>query len=358
MVTRAEDRLPANQAQDSTIMASGHRQEIHVATVNVRMKGHPYRSPSPSRPYEERPWSERKTRLVDALLGTGNLDIVGFQEVLHEQLLDLEELLGPTYGHVGVGRDDGKQAGEYSPIFYDKTKYRVVKWATIWLSPTPDVPGSRGWDAALPRIATLLTLRTVDDKLVHAVNTHYDHIGVRAKAESSLLIRSQIWEWVRSVQKEEKTSCRAPILLFGDFNSPPEEAGYRNITSLHPLPSGQKSYSFLDSFHHLTTRPPDPSSTPHSTDRPSPKQSGPYGPILTYTDFAPPGSRNATRIDFIMLGTLPTSEHSHECADNGQEEWHVMRYACLDNFVEHDALGWTGRWSDHRAVRVTISLLL
>lgn len=61
----------------------------------------------------------------------------------HNQLLDLAALLGPSYGHVGVGRDDGKEAGEYSPIFYDRTKFEVVKWRTIWLSPTPDIPGSK-----------------------------------------------------------------------------------------------------------------------------------------------------------------------------------------------------------------------
>lgn len=69
------------------------------------------------------------------------------QEVYHNQLNDIAHLLGPTYGHVGVGRDDGKRAGEYSPIFYDRTKFELVKWKTIWLSPRPDVPGSKGWDA-------------------------------------------------------------------------------------------------------------------------------------------------------------------------------------------------------------------
>ena len=64
----------------------------------------------------------------------------------HSQLLDLAALLGPSYGHVGVGRDDGMQAGEYSPIFYDRRRFEVVDWKTIWLSPTPEVPGSKGWD--------------------------------------------------------------------------------------------------------------------------------------------------------------------------------------------------------------------
>lgn len=65
----------------------------------------------------------------------------------HNQLTDFAQLLGPTYAHVGVGRDDGSKAGEYSCIFYDRTKFEEIKWKTIWLSPTPDVPGSKGWDA-------------------------------------------------------------------------------------------------------------------------------------------------------------------------------------------------------------------
>jgi len=97
--------------------------------------------------YAENPWAERRSRIVDALLATGQLDIVGFQEVLHNQLLDLSALLGPGYGLVGVGRDDGKERGEYAPIFWNKDKFELVRWKTIWLSPTPDQPGSKGWDA-------------------------------------------------------------------------------------------------------------------------------------------------------------------------------------------------------------------
>lgn len=81
--------------------------------------------------HREQPWAVRRSRMVDALLSTGELDILGFQvcllaglqlmpqEVYHSQLEDLAELFGPAYDHVGVGRDDGREAGEYSPIFYD-----------------------------------------------------------------------------------------------------------------------------------------------------------------------------------------------------------------------------------------------
>ncbi|WWD16477.1 hypothetical protein CI109_100903 [Kwoniella shandongensis] len=331
-------------------------EEIHVATVNVR-NNHDYSPPRNwNDPYSEKPWDERKTRLVDTLLSTGPLDIAGFQEVLHSQLLDLTHFLGKTYSYVGVGRDDGKEAGEYSPIFYNNEKYELVDWTTVWLSSTPDVPGSKGWDAALPRIATFLSLRTRTKHrgpLIHAINTHYDHRGLVARARSSLLIRSQIHRWVGKVEKQENVSEPGVILLFGDFNSPPHEDGYRNITSLHPLPSNQPSYTFLDTFTHFSTR--------KYNDESSPVQTRPYGPVHTYTDFAPPGSRNATRIDFIMLGAGPVSRKLGEIdvgdanGVEGRGGWVATRYACLDNFVEGDVDGWTGRWSDHRAVRVTVS---
>ncbi|WRT65727.1 uncharacterized protein IL334_002675 [Kwoniella shivajii] len=340
MVTRVESMSHSQQGSSAHTPVTP-KEVIHVATVNVRYNnGTTSDGPIFDIPYREKPWSERKTRLVDCLLSTGDLDIIGFQEVLHDQLLDLQHLLGPVYGHVGVGRDDGKQAGEYSPIFYDKMKFDLVDWSTIWLSTTPDIP-SKGWDAALPRIATLLTLRRKDKKgcLVHAVNTHYDHLGLRARAESSLLIRSQIWQWVKRIEEREKVEVEGPVILFGDFNSPPSEGGYRNITSPHPLPSGQSSFYFLDSYTHLS-----PSSTT--------PQTRPYGPELTYTDFAPPGSRDATRIDFVMLGAEPASDKEYNV--KGRGEWEVDRYACLDNFVDGDVKGWKGRWSDHRAVRVTI----
>lgn len=77
-------------------------------------------------------------------------------------------------------------------------------------------------EQALPRIATLLTLRYKDEnkggELVHAVNTHYDHLGVRARAESSLLIRSAIWHWVHDVEQKEKPPVVAPVVFFGDFS--------------------------------------------------------------------------------------------------------------------------------------------
>ena len=98
--------------------------------------------------------------MVDAILSTGEPDIMGFQEVLHNQLLDLSRLFGEGYGYVGVGRDDGNEAGEYSPVFWSKERFDLVRWKTVWLSPTPEVPGSKGWDA----VSTVLNPNTPQAK--------------------------------------------------------------------------------------------------------------------------------------------------------------------------------------------------
>lgn len=49
-----------------------------------------------------------------------------------------------------------------------------------------------------------------------------------------------------------------------------------------------------------------------------------------------------TRIDFVFL-------HQTSYVD---QNWSVSRYGVVDNFVERDGRGWTGRVSDHRAVVV------
>ncbi|ODO04522.1 hypothetical protein I350_05126 [Cryptococcus amylolentus CBS 6273] len=313
-------------------------EEIHIVTINV--KNGIFNGPlRPENNCDERPWTERKSRLVDALLSTGPLDILGAQEVYNWQLKDLAELLGP------------------SPIFYDCTKFDVVKWGTTWLSTTPEIPGSIGWDAEITRIATLLTLKYKDPskkgELVHAVNTHYYHKDTTARAESSLLVRSSIRKWVEDIEQKEKPSKVGPVVFFGDFNSPPDEDGYQNMTSLHPLPSGQPSITFIDTYTHLlslsSASPPSTSSSPLS-----PLQTRPYGPAFTYTDFAPPNAPQAKRIDFILLGAEVDNEANRGTVRGG---WDVLRYACIDNYVEGDVDGWNARWSDHRAVRATIARL-
>ena len=96
-------------------------------------------------------WSNRK-EMVAATIRFHKADIAGLQEALYHQVKDLEMLL-PEYGWFGVGRDDGREAGEYSPVFYLKERFKILHQSTFWLSDTPEKPG-KAWDAACPRIAT------------------------------------------------------------------------------------------------------------------------------------------------------------------------------------------------------------
>ncbi|WP_299326041.1 endonuclease/exonuclease/phosphatase family protein [uncultured Maribacter sp.] len=157
-------------------------------------------------------WNDRKGAMVD-LLNHYNPGIIGFQEVLHHQLSYLNEQLS-DYSYIGVGRDDGKGKGEYSPILFNIKKYKLLQSETFWLSETPHEI-SVGWDAAMERICTyglFQDLKTGNQFLVF--NTHFDHIGTVAREKSAELIVSKI---------HETNENKLPVVLMGDLNLSPDE---------------------------------------------------------------------------------------------------------------------------------------
>lgn len=159
-------------------------------------------------------WWEKRKDKVSGLINYYEPDFTGLQEVLHHQLVYLKDSLH-GYGFIGVARDDGKEAGEYSCIFYKKDKYTVVQQSTFWLSPAPDTP-SKGWDAALNRVCTYGLFRNNKTrKLLWVFNTHFDHVGKTARLESARLINKKI--------KELNSKKNYPVILTGDFNSRPED---------------------------------------------------------------------------------------------------------------------------------------
>ena len=137
-------------------------------------------------------------------------DIIGMQEVLPKQRREIAAAL-PGYEFVGVARDDGKDAGEYSPLGIDKSDFAIVDSGTFWLSPTPDRP-SLGWDASYKRIATWARVRhRRTGTSILALNTHWDHRGLVARRESAALISS----WIARNRKPGDY-----LLVLGDFNAP------------------------------------------------------------------------------------------------------------------------------------------
>ena len=166
----------------------------------------------------ENDWPHRQP-LVAALIRHEAPDVLGMQEVLLIQKRDLERDL-PNYAMVGVGRDDGEEKGEFSPIAYRRDRFRLIDQGTIWLSQTPSLP-SKGWDAAYPRIATWALLRDWKSKItLRVVNTHFDHVGATARQQSASLIA----QWLNKGEW-----ARLPTVVMGDLNSPPGSAAYNTL---------------------------------------------------------------------------------------------------------------------------------
>jgi len=161
-------------------------------------------------------WKDRASQVMQ-LIQFHQIGIVGTQEVLAHQLNELNEGLG--FASIGVGRDDGKAKGEFSPIHYDPSRYQVEESGTFWLSPTPDQP-SKGWDAALNRVCTWGKFVSAEGERFYVFNVHYDHIGQQAREESSKLVQAKIKELNRE---------NLPVVWMGDFNVTPDNLAYQVI---------------------------------------------------------------------------------------------------------------------------------
>ncbi|MFL2629468.1 MAG: endonuclease/exonuclease/phosphatase family protein [Flavobacteriaceae bacterium] len=152
-------------------------------------------------------WDNRKETLFN-FLEDEYPDFIGMQEVLENQLNELQINL-KDYSFIGIGREDGQNKGEFSPLFYLKDSYNVIKTSTFWLSDTPDKV-SVGWDAALERICTYGYFESKKmKKRFWVFNTHFDHMGGVARKKSIELIISKI---------DKLNTENDPVVLMGDFN--------------------------------------------------------------------------------------------------------------------------------------------
>lgn len=156
-------------------------------------------------------WDSRK----DWMIGQINFyepDVFGVQEAMPNQMKYMDSTM-TAYKYVGVGRDDGKDEGEYSAIFYDNNKLKIITSSTFWLSQTPDQV-SMGWDAVCNRVCTFALFEELNSKAQFWVfNTHFDHVGEEARTNSVKLIMEKI----KSLNKKNY-----PVVLMGDFNLEPE----------------------------------------------------------------------------------------------------------------------------------------
>lgn len=204
-------------------------------------------------------WPHRRDRVAE-LIGTRyRADLAGLQEALKDQIEDLELRL-PDYGWLGVGREDGEEKGEFTPIFYRGDRFEPLEHGVFWLSETPEVPGSKSWDAAITRIVTWARFRDLLSGVeFYHFNTHFDHRGEKARQESARLL----------AQRMKKMAGARPVILTGDLNARPDGEVYRLLAA-----------EWKDT-RQAARQPPE-------------------GPDATFTDWisiGPPGSR----IDYVFV---------------------------------------------------------
>ncbi|KAG0277602.1 hypothetical protein BGZ95_005671 [Linnemannia exigua] len=297
---------------------------VRLYTHNIRYAtSYPFKN--------ELPWTQRAP-LVIASIRLHALhnpqSLICLQEVLHQQLLDILEGLGPDWAHIGVGRDDGQKAGEYSPILFRYSVWAIQRSSTIWLSPTPEKP-SKGWDASNKRILTSVLLKHwKSGAQMLALNTHLDDQGVTSRLESVKVILNHIASQQQQFQLDHEQQQQhqveqvqvtthqqersLPVFLAGDFNSTPDEEAYKLLaTEDSPLCDLRNAVG--------------------KTER--------YGHDNTFTGFER-RPIDQKRIDFLFL-----SHKGHQ--------WKVHGYGVLETCFEDGVFS-----SDHRPVVGDVSLAL
>ena len=245
----------------SASTGSASRTPLRVMSFNLR-----YDNPNDG----ANAWPNRKD-WVASLVRFHDADVVGVQEALAHMLTDLDTRL-PGYARVGVGRADGRAKGEFSAILYRTGRLTLLDSGTFWLSPTPEVVASKGWDAALERVATWARFRDRASGCSYLhLNTHFDHMGEVARQESARLIRRRLAELARGL----------PVVMTGDLNAVPSSLAYRTLT--RDTVAG--AIAPLD-------------------DAMSKSRSGHYGPTSTWTAFR--AIEPGRRIDYVLVSAPVT----------------------------------------------------
>ena len=205
-------------------------------------------------------WPHRR-KLVLEVLRKRDWDFVGLQEALRFQLDELEEQL-PQLAEVGVGRQDGRAAGEYSAVLFNHRRWAVARCGTFWLSDTPEKPGSTSWGNTIPRIVTWARfIHKRSGQAVWVFNTHFDHASAASRRRSAEALWERLSRWCG----------QEPVVVTGDFNAAEDSPEMRYLLS-SPVPR------LLDTFAHL---------------HPRARHTG------TFNGFE--GRRDGARIDYVLV---------------------------------------------------------
>ena len=213
-------------------------------------------------------WDIRKDEIINLILSESP-SFIGIQEGLLNQIQYLKGSL-PKYEYIGVGRDDGKLKGEFCAIYYDSSKFQLIRQSTFWLSSNPSEI-SVGWDAALERVCTYGYFEHKNSKQrIWIFNTHFDHIGMVSREQSSRLILDQI---------NKLNGFSQPTVVMGDFNDLP------NSLSIQTLNKKLDDSMYISKSDHI-------------------------GPTGTFNGFDIENSISK-RIDYIFVKRLEVFHHQH-----------------------------------------------
>lgn len=229
--------------------------DVHVMTFNIRYINAGDRG--------AKTWINRRDDVATLMRGQ-DLDFIGLQEAFRVMIDDIHERM-PGYGEIGVGREDGKEKGEYAAILFKNDTWIPAEHGTFWLSDTPEVVASSTWGNHVTRICTWgkFQHKTTRRSLL-VFNAHFDHESQPAREKSAALVLKRMAEQDPDL----------PIILLGDLNAPPQNPAIRLITA------GEKP--LLDVWAKFEPLPPAQAGTVHGFD----------------------GRRNGARIDYIFTNDL------------------------------------------------------
>ncbi|KAI2469771.1 Endonuclease/exonuclease/phosphatase [Annulohypoxylon bovei var. microspora] len=278
-----------------------------TASLPLRVVSFNIRYAATSRDTNEKPWSDRRTGLINQLktvtdnaTSDGAVSVLGLQEVLDAQLNDIKNGLGSVWSHYGFGRDNGAKSGEYNPIIYRNDVLKLVYSEQKWLSPTPDTV-SFGWGAGSRRVSVIAVFEHIatGKRFIHA-NTHLDNVSSQARSEGIKVVISRI----QAVQEQYGP---LGVTLTGDFNSDPNGDAYATLSG-----TGYLTEMWNSGATRLGTNQ------------------------LTYTGFSTTG---ISRIDFVWFG--PTADNLYS----------AQEFEFLTNYIDDVFI------SDHRAVVADLTVL-
>ncbi len=219
-------------------------------------------------------WEHRREMICD-LIRRHSPDILGTQEAYFPQVEAMRQAL-PEYAVFGVGRDDGKRAGEYCALFVRLDCWQIGASGTFWFSETPEVPGSRHWTREHPRICTWTYLIGAMGSPLVVYNVHMDHEAQVAREKSSLLIGEHIQRYYPDT----------PALVIGDFNMEEDNPAMQSLLTSGPL----QLYNTFRPLHPVSPR------------------------LGTFHNFT--GERDGEKIDYILASKVFQTLETNILYDN------------------------------------------